>query len=235
MISRVDPAQPDAGRAEVEDRVPGRVKARDRGAGGDGLPGAALAADHADRLLTDAPRDPSDRLGVRVVGVQHPWREVLAERHPREAVMGFATCRYSLFVLLAGRCHDPRRRRRRRLGSGPVIGRAELGRPLLARLGLGEAGVVDPVPGDLGVALLGEQLAGSRSRCPSVVVGAPAWPAGGCSGRSPAAPRGPSGGAGSGPRSGSGRTGRTPARPSGPRAPRRPRSCCRAATPSRSS
>ena len=47
----VDPAQPHPRRAEVEHRVPRGVQARDRGAGGDGLPRAALAGDHADRLL----------------------------------------------------------------------------------------------------------------------------------------------------------------------------------------
>ena len=68
----IDPAQPHAGRAEVENRAPGGVQARDRGAGRDGLPRTALAADHADRLLRDAPLDPGDRLGVRAVSVQHP-------------------------------------------------------------------------------------------------------------------------------------------------------------------
>ena len=48
----VDAAQPDTGGAEVEDRVPGGVKTGDRRAGGDRLAGAALAADHADRLLS---------------------------------------------------------------------------------------------------------------------------------------------------------------------------------------
>jgi hypothetical protein len=70
----VDPAQPHPGRAEVDNRVPGRVQAGDRRAGSDRLPRPALAGDHADRLLGDAPLDPRDRLRVRVMGVQHPRR-----------------------------------------------------------------------------------------------------------------------------------------------------------------
>jgi hypothetical protein len=83
----VDPAQPDPRGAEVEHCVPGRVQARHGSASGDGLARAALARDHADRLLGDAPRDPGDRFCVGAMRVQHPRREVLAERHPREPVM----------------------------------------------------------------------------------------------------------------------------------------------------
>jgi hypothetical protein len=38
----VDPAQPDAGGAEVDDRVPGRVQAGDRRPSGDGLADAVV-------------------------------------------------------------------------------------------------------------------------------------------------------------------------------------------------
>ena len=73
----VDPAQPHPGGAEIEHRVPGGVQSGDRRPGSDRLPRPALARDHADRLLRDAPLDPGDRLRVRAMGVQHPGREVL--------------------------------------------------------------------------------------------------------------------------------------------------------------
>ena len=71
---------------------------------------------------------------VRGVCVQHPGREVLPERHPREPVMR----------------------------AQPVNTHSSRPSWLMSRsavaVAVGEAGVVDPVPAQLGVALLGEQL-----------------------------------------------------------------------------
>ena len=76
----VDAADPDRRVGQVDDGVPGRVQAGQRGADGDGLPGADLAGDHPDAVLAHAPADPGDGLPVRRVAVQHPGGEVAPER-----------------------------------------------------------------------------------------------------------------------------------------------------------
>jgi hypothetical protein len=76
----VDAADPDRRVGQVDDGVPGRVQSGERGADGDGLPGADLAGDHPDAVLAHAPADPGDGLPVRRVAVQHPGGEVAPER-----------------------------------------------------------------------------------------------------------------------------------------------------------
>ena len=60
--------------------VSGGVQGGERGADGDGFPGADLAGDHPDAVFGDAPADPGDGLPVRGVAVQHAGGEVTAER-----------------------------------------------------------------------------------------------------------------------------------------------------------
>ena len=76
----VDAADPDRRVGQVDDGVPGRVQGGERGADGDGLPGADLAGDHPDAVFGDAPADPGDGLAVGGVAVQHAGGEVAAER-----------------------------------------------------------------------------------------------------------------------------------------------------------
>ena len=80
-------AHPDGGVGQVDDHVPGRVQGGGGGADGDGLAGADLAGDHAERVLVHAPGDPGDRLAVAGVAVQHGGGQVAAERHPGETPM----------------------------------------------------------------------------------------------------------------------------------------------------
>ena len=85
----VDAADPDGRVGQVDDGVAGRVQGGERGADGDGLPGADLAGDHPDPVLGHAPADPGDGLAVGGVAVQHPGGEVAAERgagEPEEAL-----------------------------------------------------------------------------------------------------------------------------------------------------
>ena len=60
----VDPARADHRVGEVDHRVPARIKRGCRRSRGDGLPGADLAADDAERPLLHDPADPRDRLLV---------------------------------------------------------------------------------------------------------------------------------------------------------------------------
>src|SRR6202171_5099112 len=59
-----------------------------RPAHADGLAAAALAGDHADAALGDAPADAGEGFVVRGVAVQHARRQVAPERHPGETVIG---------------------------------------------------------------------------------------------------------------------------------------------------
>jgi hypothetical protein len=84
----VDAADADRRVAQVDEGVAGGVLGREGGAQGDGLPGADLAGDHAEGVLTDAPGDPGGGLGVGGVAVQHARGQVTAERHLGEPVVG---------------------------------------------------------------------------------------------------------------------------------------------------
>src|SRR5450755_2580069 len=84
----VDAADADGGVAEVDEGVAGGVEAGEGGAQGHGLAGADFPGDHAEGVLADAPADPGGCLGVRAVTVQHAGRQVAAERHPGETVVG---------------------------------------------------------------------------------------------------------------------------------------------------
>jgi hypothetical protein len=69
--------------------VAGGVQGGERGADGDGLPGADLTGDHSDPVLDHAPADPGDGFAVAGVAVQHPGGEVTPERgagEPEEAL-----------------------------------------------------------------------------------------------------------------------------------------------------
>src|SRR6266498_6163450 len=52
------------------------------------LPAPTSPGDHAEGVLADAPADPGGGLGVGGVAVQHARRQVTAERHFGEAVVG---------------------------------------------------------------------------------------------------------------------------------------------------
>ena len=84
----VDAADADGGVAQVDEGVPGGVQAGEGGAQGHGLAGADFAGDHAEGVLADAPADPGGGLGVGGVAVQHARRQVAAERHLGEPVVG---------------------------------------------------------------------------------------------------------------------------------------------------
>ena len=66
----------------------GGVEAGEGGAQGHGFASADFAGDHAEGVLADAPADPGGCLGVGGVAVQHDRREVAAERHLGEPVVG---------------------------------------------------------------------------------------------------------------------------------------------------
>ena len=80
----VDPARPDRRVGQVDDRVAARVQAGARRSGGDGLAGADLAADDAERALADDPVDPRDGLLVSGRAEQHRRRQLLGERGARQ-------------------------------------------------------------------------------------------------------------------------------------------------------
>ena len=84
----MDAAQADGGVADVDDLVPGGFQACEGGADGDGLAGADLAGDDAHLPLGHAPLGAGDCLAVRWMQVQALGRDVPAEGHPRETVMG---------------------------------------------------------------------------------------------------------------------------------------------------
>jgi hypothetical protein len=82
----VDAADSDGGVREVDDRVAAGVEYGQRGADGDGFPGADLAGNHPDTTFSDAPTDTGNSFAVGGVAVQHPWREIAPERHAGQAV-----------------------------------------------------------------------------------------------------------------------------------------------------
>src|SRR5581483_5007384 len=84
----VDAADPGGGVADVDDRVGGGVEVGDRGADRDGLAGADLAGDHADRLVGDGPGDAGGGLAAVAVAVQPGGGQVAAERHAGEPEAG---------------------------------------------------------------------------------------------------------------------------------------------------
>jgi hypothetical protein len=84
----VDAADPDHGVGDVDDGVSRRVEGVRAGADRDGLAGADLAGDHTYRSFGDAPGDAADGLVVGIVSVQHARRQVAAERHALEPVVG---------------------------------------------------------------------------------------------------------------------------------------------------
>ena len=84
----VDAAHADGGVAQVDEGVAGGVEAGEGGAQGHGFAGADFAGDHAEGVLADAPADPGGCLGVGGVAVQHARRQVTAERHLGESVVG---------------------------------------------------------------------------------------------------------------------------------------------------
>ena len=84
----VDAADADGGVAQVDEGMAGGVEAGEGGAQGHGLPGADFPGDHAEGVLADAPADPGGGLGVGAVAVQHAGRQVTAERHLGEPVVG---------------------------------------------------------------------------------------------------------------------------------------------------
>ena len=183
------------------------------GAHGDGLAGADLAGDHADAAFGDAPADAGDRFVVGGVAVQHARGQIAPERHPGETEVRDQVVHHRGCGLLAGE-------------------QVELAGDLVA--GPGEGGVVDAA-GQFGCMRGLDQprvvdAGGLRWRATGFRVWLSDASAARCGAGSPA----PSARRPGEPRCGSGRTGRTPTPPCDRPAPGRPRSCCRAATPSRS-
>jgi hypothetical protein len=75
----VDAPNSDGGVGQVDDAVPGGVQCGERGADGDGFPGADFPGDHADAALGDAPADAGDGFAVAGVAVQHSGCQVPTE------------------------------------------------------------------------------------------------------------------------------------------------------------
>ena len=84
----VEAARADARVGEVDDGVPGGVEGGDGGAGGDGLAGADLAGQEAERLLFDHEGDAGERLLVGARAVEGAGRDLAVEGQPGEAVVG---------------------------------------------------------------------------------------------------------------------------------------------------